>query len=47
MVCGEFLINLVKHGEPKTGKFHAGYSAIAVASEIWLLYMGGFFKWIH
>lgn len=46
LTCGSLLIHIAKHGEPRTGKFHAGYALFSVVLNIWLMYMGGFFHWI-
>lgn len=46
LCIGGLFISIVKHGEPK-GNFHVGYSLLATALNIWLMYMGGFFHWIH
>lgn len=35
---------LVKHGQPKTGNYNAGWAVFSVALELTLLYFGGFFS---
>ncbi len=38
------LLNLVKHGEDKEGKYNFATALIAACLEFWILYAGGFFK---
>lgn len=47
LISSRFLIHAAKHGEPMNGKFHLGYAGMFAALHIWLMYMGGFFHWIH
>lgn len=38
----DFTIDLIKHGEPKEGKYNVWTAMVAVALNAYILYKGGF-----
>jgi hypothetical protein len=46
MICllfGDFLISVIKNGEPRKGKYSVGISIVSIAVYTGILIWGGFF----